>query len=70
VWSKGVTVDERWAPKRAGDIDPVADHEDNPQYEVHTGRVIQHPDGPRRYVSLWLGAEGRWCGWLAAGEPV
>jgi hypothetical protein len=57
-----------WSPQ-GPEFDAVADHELNPQYEVHLGRVVNHPEGTRRYVSVWLGAEGRWHGWLASGEP-
>jgi len=47
----------------------VADHEQNPEYEIHVGRPV-HADGQvRRYVSLWLRG-GRFCGWLVGGEPA
>lgn len=38
----------------------VADHETNPEYEVHLGQ--ETTDG-RRYVSFWLRG-ARWSGWL------
>jgi hypothetical protein len=59
-----------WSPlATATHSQVVADHEQNPEYEVHVGRPV-HADGQvRRYASLWLRGE-RFCGWLVAGEPA
>ncbi|UJQ86599.1 hypothetical protein SEA_PENGUINLOVER67_77 [Mycobacterium phage PenguinLover67] len=40
----------------------LADHETNPEYEVHLGQVTS--DGRRR-ASIWLAGQ-RWSGWLEA----
>jgi len=54
--------------RRDAHDDAVADHANNPEHELHCGRITIHPEGDRRYVSLWLSGQ-RWCGWLTAGEP-
>ena len=46
----------------------VDDHERNPEYELHVGRVVETDQGVRRYVSVWLRGR-RFHGWLVAGEP-
>jgi len=46
----------------------VDDHERNPEYELHLGRIVETDEGARRYASGWL--RGRcFHGWLVAGEP-
>src|SRR3954467_7826921 len=47
----------------------VDDHERNPEYELHVGRVVETDQGARRYVSVWLRGR-RFHGWLVAGEPA
>jgi hypothetical protein len=46
----------------------VDDHERNPEYELHVGRIVETDQGARRYVSVWLRGR-RFHGWLIAGEP-
>ncbi len=46
----------------------VDDHERNPEYELHVGRMVETDQGARRYVSVWLRGR-RFHGWLVAGEP-
>ncbi|WP_433505465.1 hypothetical protein ACQP04_02535 [Pseudonocardia halophobica] len=61
--------DGQWAPARAATTDEVvADHERNPEYELHMGRLFEADGRARRYVSLWLQG-ARYHGWLDAGEP-
>jgi hypothetical protein len=58
-----------WDPVRdmaAGQA--VDDHERNPEYELHVGRMVETDQGARRYVSVWLRGR-RFHGWLVAGEP-
>jgi hypothetical protein len=51
------------ATMNAGAWDPVRDvaarqavddHERNPEYELHVGRVVETDQGAQRYVSVWL----------------
>jgi hypothetical protein len=59
-----------WDPLTTATADQVvADHEQNPEYEVHVGRIVHAEGQERRYVSLWLRGE-RFCGWLVRGEPT
>ena len=67
--STATTTVGAWDPVRnmpAGQA--VDDHERNPEYELHVGRVVETDQGVRRYVSVWLRGR-RFHGWLVAGEP-
>jgi hypothetical protein len=58
-----------WDPvARMGTSQAVDDHECNPEYEVHLGRIVETDEGARRYASVWLRGR-RFHGWLVAGEP-
>ena len=64
-----VTTVGGWAPVRdMAATRAVDDHECNPEYELHVGRIVETDTGPRRYVSVWLRGQ-RFHGWLVAGEP-
>jgi hypothetical protein len=63
-------ADSPWAPARAATTEEiVADHERNPEYELHVRRLVEADGRARRYVSLWLHG-ARFHGWLDAGEPL
>jgi len=51
-----------------GAAQAVDDHECNPEYELHVGRIVETDQGARRYVSVWLQGR-RFHGWLVGGEP-
>jgi hypothetical protein len=58
-----------WGPVRdMPAAQAVDDHERNPEYELHVGRMVETDQGARRYVSVWLRGR-RFHGWLVAGEP-
>src|SRR4051794_30064233 len=67
--STATTTVGAWDP--VGDMavrQAVDDHERNPEYELHVGRIVETDQGARRYVSVWLRGR-RFHGWLVAGEP-
>lgn len=51
-----------------GDMrDAVRDHEINPEYELHIGRVLKQEGRDIRCVSIWIAGK-RWTGFLTEGE--
>jgi hypothetical protein len=60
-----------WEPVPEFEMDRAQieeDHENNPEYELHVGRVLkaavrQAPD--YRRVSIWIQGK-QWTGWLSA----
>lgn len=43
----------------------IVDHEENPEHELHVGRVVKAVQGQPdcRYVSIWIAGK-RWRGFL------